>query len=154
MDPDMFQEEVWAWTLLETIEEVLAEQRLEGQLAVPWEGRIVEIWQRRERDLLEGCTEEERDFALDWVSRDFLRRTDYWRSRVGWCPEINLVKDRDIEWDIPANQEGFIIIKVQHPLFEDVVTKGVLGGIGGRDNSDLIRVYWVKKLWQESPNTI
>jgi hypothetical protein len=73
------------------------------------------------------------------------QRTDYWRTKVGWYPGINV--KHEFDWEYPSNQQANTYARITHPddsgRYIEVMFKP-----GSTDPSDLIMMYWMKRRWE------
>ena len=117
----------------------------------------VATWEKVEEDVAFQMTEEELDrFAL-WFVEEFYPKVDYWRNRIGFdhimsSGNHNVDPLRNGLVILETSPRGPFRYALQHPkspLMREtaVVDESVPGG----DTSGLVRLQWVKRLWEWSP---
>lgn len=152
MEVGRWNQEVWAWTLMETME-ALCEERA-GPAGSPSAGRALptriawlDEWEAREGGLVEELDGQGSLYMAWWFAERFHPRTDWWRARVGWHREIDLSKA--FEWEYPHNQQGEMVARLAHPREPSLVFEvGVPVQVADRgDPSRLIQMYWLKQFW-------
>jgi hypothetical protein len=138
-DSKRWVREILAWSLMETMEGMIAEGNAPTDLR-DWVGR----WERDWPDQAEWCMDTDAGLA-HWLASDFSQRTDYWRTRVGWYPGINVRLEFD--WEFPSNQSGLTYARITHPEDQGRYIETYFKQ-GATDPSELIVMYWMKRRWE------